>query len=93
MQSIRDNVSGEVAIILIGNKMDMPDRIISVEEGQAMAKEFDVDYFETSAKSGEGVESTFMSLATRIIDNKDKIMTTTGGVAVAKKKEKPKSRC
>jgi small GTP-binding protein len=94
MASIRENVTDEVATILIGNKSDMPDRIISREEGEGMAKEFGVEYFETSAKSGEGVESTFIHLATGIMKNKDRIMAKKGAaVPVAKKKEDGKGCC
>jgi small GTP-binding protein len=95
IQSLRDNVSGNVATILIGNKMDMPDRVISVEEGREMAKEFGVEYFETSAKSGECVESTFMHLAQVIMDDKEKIIgqKASSTVQVAKKGGQSKGCC
>jgi Ras-related protein Rab-8A len=41
--------------ILIGNKCDAP-RAVATAQGQAMAKEFGVKFFETSAKSNFQVE-------------------------------------
>jgi Ras-related protein Rab-8A len=74
MQSIHDNVSGDVVIVLMGNKSDKPGRTVTFEQGQAMAKEFGVEYFETSAKNGENVESTFLHLAKAIVNDRDRIM-------------------
>jgi Ras-related protein Rab-8A len=54
--------------ILIGNKCDVPadQRVISVEEGQALAKEYNIHFFETSAKSDINVDKAFMTIATDV---------------------------
>jgi Ras-related protein Rab-8A len=77
-QSIHDNVSGDVVIVLMGNKSDKPGRTVTFEQGQAMAKEFGVEYFETSAKSGQNVESTFLHLAKAIVNDSDRILGKPG---------------
>lgn len=47
-------------IVLIGNKNDLQDqRKVSFEEGESFAKENDLIFFETSAKTSAGVEETF----------------------------------
>jgi Ras-related protein Rab-8A len=54
--------------ILIGNKCDVSadQRVISVEEGQALAKEYNIHFFETSAKSDINVEKAFITIATDV---------------------------
>ena len=47
-------------IVLIGNKNDMEDnREVTKEQGAAFAKKNGLIFFETSAKTAEGVEQTF----------------------------------
>jgi small GTP-binding protein len=70
INSIHENVTDPVAIILIGNKVDMEGRKVTKEQAQALADEFKVEYFETSAKDGSNVESTFFHLATVILNDK-----------------------
>lgn len=50
------------AMILVGNKIDLPNRAVTTEEGEAKAKALGIPYIETSAKSGENVDKTFASL-------------------------------
>ena len=48
--------------VIIGNKIDVDDRVISREEGEAYAANFGVPYLETSAKTGQNVQE-IMKLA------------------------------
>jgi len=48
--------------VLVGNKADLP-RVISRDQANALAKKEDLQYYETSAKTGEGVERLFLELA------------------------------
>jgi len=57
--------------VLIGNKCDMQDRSVSLEEGQALAEEYEIQFFETSAKQDFRVEDAFLAIAT---DVKDRLM-------------------
>jgi len=58
----------KVAKGLIGNKSDLESaRQVSVEDGKALAKQLNVPFFETSAKSGAGVEVSFHTLTSNII--------------------------
>jgi len=53
---------------LIGNKNDLEDqRKISYEQGTALAKEWNLEYIETSALTSENVNETFLELAKEVI--------------------------
>jgi Ras-related protein Rab-6A len=53
-KAIRGN---DLMIILVGNKIDSAEkRQVGTEEGQALAKELDVMFIETSAKAGINIK-------------------------------------
>ena len=61
---IDQHASPGVNKILIGNKCDWDEkRVVSVEQGRALADEFGLRFLETSAKANEGVEEAFFTLA------------------------------
>jgi Ras-related protein Rab-6A len=54
----------DLMIILVGNKIDVAEkRQVGTEEGQALAKELDVMFIETSAKAGINIKQLFKNLA------------------------------
>jgi GTPase SAR1 family protein len=61
---IKKEARQDVKILLIGNKTDMAqDRVVSFKEAKQLAEELELEgYYETSAKSGEGVEKVFSAL-------------------------------
>ena len=60
---ISDEVNLEEKVIfLVGNKIDVEKREVSNEEGINFAKEKNIKYFETSAKTGFGIKETFKQL-------------------------------
>ncbi len=64
LEEIKQYGYEKMLIILIGNKSDLQDsREVPVEEGKAFAKKNDLIFFETSAMTSEGVESTFTMAA------------------------------
>jgi len=57
----------EVVIILVGNKVDSEEsREVTSEEGKDWARENGMEYVETSAKTGQGVEEAFERTAKKI---------------------------
>ena len=62
-----------IPIIIIGNKIDLEDmREISKEVASTFAKENNFKYFETSAKTGEGVDEAFRDLVNQVLANLEK---------------------
>lgn len=49
--------------VLIGNKSDLPSRAVEREEAEHLARLWGVEYMETSAMTGEGVEGLFEKVA------------------------------
>ena len=54
-------------IVLVGQKCDLENRIISEERGRELANELGVEFFEISAKSGYNVEELFKYLIQQCI--------------------------
>lgn len=66
-----------VVIALAANKSDLEQyRVVTTQEGQAYARENDMMYFETSAKSGYNVRRMFVDLA-QCAPQKDALSSST----------------
>jgi small GTP-binding protein len=65
IDSIRDSSadSNPIDVILVGNKCDL-ERCVTAEEAEDLAKQFQIPYYETSAKDATNVDSAFTALAT-----------------------------
>lgn len=63
-QNVEQHATEGVHKILIGNKCDWTEkRVVSEEQGRALARELGVPFMETSAKANINVEDAFFSLA------------------------------
>ncbi|KAJ8318795.1 hypothetical protein KUTeg_003886 [Tegillarca granosa] len=61
---INEYAQEDVVIMLLGNKSDMGgERVIRIEDGERLAKEYGVAFMETSAKLGTNVDLAFMAVA------------------------------
>ena len=72
-QWIRDlnNRTDDVGVnrMIIGNKVDLINqKVIDKTEGEKMSAEYNMKYFETSAKTGEKIEEVFTTILTDILD-------------------------
>ncbi|KAI3908319.1 hypothetical protein MKX01_027341 [Papaver californicum] len=65
IKNIEQHASDNVNKILVGNKADMDEskRAIPTSRGQALADEYGIKFFETSAKTNFNVEEVFFSIA------------------------------
>ena len=74
VEQIEEEVSDKVNIILVGNKIDdEKNRKVTTEEGKQMADSCKLEFFETSAKSGVGIDSTFNELVKKTVETYSKI--------------------
>lgn len=61
IDSIKEQITGDVDIALVGNKCDLV-RAVDKEEAAQFAKENNIPYFETSAKNNTNVDEIFTYL-------------------------------
>tara|TARA_Y100001970_G_scaffold293641_1_gene441890 strand:+ start:3142 stop:3759 length:618 start_codon:yes stop_codon:yes gene_type:complete len=61
----------DVNILLLGNKTDKLNRVVSFEEGQKKAKKNNCLFFETSAKLNENIDEIKKEFCKKIFDNYD----------------------
>jgi Ras-related protein Rab-8A len=68
MRNIEQHAADNVNKILVGNKADMDEskRAVPTAKGQALADEYGVKFFETSAKTNLNVENVFFTIAREI---------------------------
>ena len=69
IEDAREQVKGPTFYILVGNKNDLTgDREVKKAEGLEMAKKHNfIQYIETSALTGKGVEDAFNNIATHLL--------------------------
>ena len=67
LSQINENAEQGVLKILIANKMDAPNQEVTAEQGQALAREHKMEFFQTSAKTGENVDVMFDEIAQKVI--------------------------
>eukprot|EP00112_Aurelia_sp_Birch-Aquarium-sp1_P022235 Seg62.5 transcript_id=Seg62.5/GoldUCD/mRNA.D3Y31 product="Ras-related protein Ral-a" protein_id=Seg62.5/GoldUCD/D3Y31 len=88
-QILRVKTEDSIPFILIGNKVDLEEkRQVTNDEGESRAKEWNVPYIETSAKTKVNVEKAFFDLMRMIKSRKTDDSSKPG----AKKKGKTKKR-
>ena len=79
--NILEHKEKDFPVILVGNKCDLEDeRKVQKEEGEKIAKEYNVKFYEASNKDGINVEESFRELINIILgrmpDHIKKIKTT-----------------
>jgi len=67
MNAIREHASPHCVKVLLGNKVDKVPKVVSRDRGQAVAEEYGVSFFETSAKSGSNVNEAFHCVAKQCV--------------------------
>lgn len=57
--------------LLVGNKIDKPNRVIDKETAQNYAESMNVEYFETSAKENKNIDELFVRMTELILKYKN----------------------
>ena len=67
VERIKEESPPDTIVYLIGNKIDLIDqRIIDNVQGKKLADEFNMPYFETSARQGKGINEVFQNLVNEV---------------------------
>lgn len=99
MQNLMEHTSEgpPTQCVLVGNKSDLEEqRVVSRERGEKLAEQYGIKLFETSAKTGEGVETAYFHLADRVYEtrfasesgNQDKMRKVRVDLAATTRQEK-----
>jgi len=99
--NVNRHVNVDVRKTLVGNKSDMEaERAVSTEEGQRLADELGIRFFETSALRGDNVDNLFLSMATEIRERTEnelsmgtRIPSTDKVVAIRQQEKSTVSQC
>jgi len=65
INSISDNASTSIKMVLVGNKIDLS-RDVTKDEGKKLAENYKIPFFETSAQTDEGINECFRKLITDV---------------------------
>lgn len=79
MDNIKTHASPHCVKVLLGNKSDVKGKKISKERGQAVADEFGMPFFETSAKDGTNVVAAFHAIAKEAVVRQGALAPGGGG--------------
>ena len=94
ISQIKEEVSDKVNIILVGNKIDdVQNRKVTFDEGEKMALSFGLPFFETSAKSGVNIDTTFNELVKKTVETYSKSEGGKGDKLINKKSGNKKGCC
>ena len=81
-------------LILVGNKIDCEDREVDKSEGEELANELNIKYYDCSAKTGEKINKAFDELVETMIKTVDKSkVKSTKLMHKVLKNKKEKSCC
>jgi len=93
MEEVKSYTTPKVSVVLVGNKCDKEDRVIDINEAKELAKSLGIEYVETSAKTGRGVDEAFMTLVNKILEpkiNKTRSETNVSTVSLANESKSSK---
>jgi small GTP-binding protein len=95
IKQIEANAQTNVCKVLVGNKCDKPDRVVSEEDGRQLAEDYKMNFFETSAKTNQNVNEVFNFLTEEILKNNEGKTQGGGNIGLKKddKKEGKKGCC
>ena len=85
------NADESVRKVLVGLKCDEPGRVVTEEQGKQLAEEYNIGFFESSAKTNKNVSEVFYYLVKEILIEKG-VVKDGEGIKLSKRKNK-KNQC
>ena len=79
VSEIHGFTNDDIHITLVGTKIDHPDRCISYQDAEDIAKTLHLRYCEVSSKTGQGVESVFVNIVSDLQASALSDLTPRGG--------------
>ena len=77
VRNIHDNTPQTINKILIGNKCDLTSqRQVTLAQGEHLAREYEMMFLETSARSNINVTEAFLTIATDVVE---RLLANGGG--------------
>ena len=77
LNDARSQCAQNAQILLIGNKSDLPDRVISTADAENFASYNKIQYIETSAKTGYNVREAFLRNTRDVLNAKSQMDQTS----------------
>ena len=95
IENIKNNAPENAKLILVGNKCDLAnERKVTIEDGENKARNYNIKFFESSAKDGTNVNELFFYLANEIYQNdKTKEKDNKKTMQLDSKKKEKKGCC
>lgn len=76
----------DAIIVLVGNKLDLPNRVIMYEEGKSYAYKHNLSFYEVSACTGEGIVDMFNDIAVILAKKSPPVENKTVNLNIEKEK-------
>ena len=70
IKQIQANAKTNTCILLVGNKVDKPNRVVTKEEGEEFSDEFSLSFYESSAKTNQNIYEAFLFLVGEILKSR-----------------------
>jgi len=90
INSANENTSKDVVGVIVGNKIDMRENHeIMNEQIKSLADKYDMETFETSAKTGEGISEVFTYLVQCLLKKPDIGLVLPDDESISRKNSRP----
>jgi small GTP-binding protein len=98
LADLHQGATPNAAVLLVGNKADAATREITEEQAKEYCKRHELEYLETSAKEGTGVQEAFVRLAMKIQEKAERgeitVQAIPGPTATSlRPQEPPEAQC
>ncbi|CAB4252446.1 Rab family GTPase SEC4 [Maudiozyma barnettii] len=96
--TVSEHANDDAQLLLVGNKSDMDTRVVTIEQGETLAKELGIPFVESSAKDDNNVDDIFFTLAKLIQEKVDSNQVSGGdtgrdGININTSSSSSKSGC